>query len=134
MVMSFAPQGIAVAPNTDDSIKPFRPEIALTKESLFTGYPKLKQICSCESGLEQFVKGSTTTVLRGNQNPKDVGICQINEKYHKERSISLNYDINTMAGNVGYAKYLYNTEGAKPWVWSQACWDKPTTVATNSNK
>lgn len=72
--------------------------------------------------------------MRGAQNPKDVGICQINEQYHKEKAEELKYDIYTTKGNVAYAKYLYDTQGTKPWVWSQACWDKPTTVAVNTKK
>lgn len=124
MAISLVPQGIVAAPSASDSVK-LEPETALEKEALFGDYPKLKEICTCESGLNQYVKGSTSTVLRGNQNQKDVGICQINESFHKEKSASLGYDIYTTYGNVAYAKYLYDKEGTSPWIWSQACWDKP---------
>ncbi len=26
--------------------------------------------------------------------------------------------------NIAYANWLYSNEGAKPWVWSQGCWDQ----------
>ncbi len=49
---------------------------------------------------------------------------QINEKYHLEESKRLGYDIYSLEGNVKYAKYLYDKEGAKPWLSSSVCWAK----------
>lgn len=134
MAISLVPQAFVVAPGVGDSNTGSLPDTALYKERLFAGYPELKKICTCESGLEQYAKGSTTTVLRGRENPKDAGICQINEFYHKEKAVALGYDIHTTSGNVGYAKYLYDTQGDKPWVWSQACWDKPLKTAEVTKK
>ena len=31
-------------------------------------------------------------------------------------------DINTLSGNVTYARYLYQTDGLAPWLASSGCW------------
>jgi peptidoglycan hydrolase-like protein with peptidoglycan-binding domain len=42
----------------------------------------------------------------------------------------MGYDINTLAGNIAYARYLYDTEGTGPWLASASCWDPtPLTAA-----
>ena len=89
--------------------------------------PTLAEICACEStgnryGIpRQF--NADGTVLRGVINPQDVGMCQINERYHLADSQRLGYDIYTEAGNWGYGLYLLETQGTKPWNWSRHCWD-----------
>lgn len=74
-------------------------------------------IASCESRYRQF--NADGSVLLGEQNPLDTGIFQINKKYHLEAAIAMGYDINTVEGNIMYAKYLYDTQGTKPWLWSR---------------
>lgn len=90
-------------------------------------YPALKRICSCESNgnpngePRQFnVDGS---VLRGRINPADVGMCQINLKYHEAQAKSMNLDLFTAYGNATYANWLYEQDGDKPWNWSKKCWN-----------
>ncbi len=79
-------------------------------------------IARCESQLQQYNKAGE--VLRGKANRYDVGIFQINEQYHLERSQELGFDIYTPEGNVGYATWLMSTTaGRGPWVWSRHCWD-----------
>lgn len=84
--------------------------------------PILVEIARCESTFSQFDKDGK--VIRGIVNNKDVGVMQINEKYHLETAISLGLDIHTIEGNVDYAKHLYEREGARPWKASQPCWGK----------
>jgi len=80
-------------------------------------------IAFCESSLRQF--NDDGTALRGTHNALDVGIFQINEKYHLETSRRLGYDIYTTEGNIDYAIWLMKKEGTQPWVWSRdACWSK----------
>jgi hypothetical protein len=81
------------------------------------------KIAFCESRLTQF--DSDGKVLRGKQNPQDVGIFQINEKYHLEASQKLGYDIYTTEGNIAYGLYLLKKEGSRPWAWSKSCWNTP---------
>lgn len=86
----------------------------------FGAESKMYYVAQCESHHNQFnVDGS---VLRGRVNPQDVGVFQINEFYHLEESKKLGMDIHTTAGNIDYARHLYDTQGLSPWVWSRPCW------------
>ena len=82
--------------------------------------PILIEIARCESTFSQFDKNGD--VVRGKVNNKDVGVMQINEKYHLDKAIELGYDLHTIEGNVSYAKYLYERQGAAPWKSSAKCW------------
>ncbi|MEY4440935.1 MAG: hypothetical protein RLY49_561 [Candidatus Parcubacteria bacterium] len=93
----------------------------------FANTPILKKIASCESQNRQF--NETGAVLRGKVNSQDVGVFQINEKYHLEAAKKLGLDIYTLEGNLDYAKHLYKTQGVKPWVHSSTCWDKANQFA-----
>lgn len=87
----------------------------------FIDTPILKRIASCESENRQF--NADGSVLRGRVNPQDVGVMQVNEKYHLRASENLGFDIYTLEGNIDYAKHLYANQGVKPWVHSSSCWD-----------
>lgn len=102
----FIPIAIAEAPIEDDG---------------FIGYPTLRRICTCESGLTHYTKDGA--VLKGTINNRDIGICQINEYYHEKEIKFLGIDIYTRDGNIEFAKHLYNKQGTAPWVWSKKCWD-----------
>jgi hypothetical protein len=80
----------------------------------------LIDVARCESQYRQFDENGN--VLRGKVNSKDVGAFQINEKYHLETSQKLGIDIYTLEGNIAYARYLYETQGSKPWSASSPCW------------
>ena len=82
----------------------------------------LKKIAQCESGGNQF--NPDGTVLRGIENPDDIGKFQINEYYHLAMARKLGYDIYTEEGNTRYALYLYSASGTSPWNWSKHCWGK----------
>lgn len=84
--------------------------------------PVLLAIAECESGNRQYERNGE--VLRGEINPSDIGLFQINEKYHLQTAQMLGIDIYTPEGNTAYAIYLYETEGTKPWIWSRKCWEK----------
>ena len=80
------------------------------------------RIVGCESKFRQFTKSGA--VLRGALNRHDIGLFQINETYHLDTSRKLGYDIYTLDGNIGYAKYLFKHYGTKPWGWSSKCWTR----------
>ncbi len=86
----------------------------------FAGTPILIEVARCESTFRQF--GKDGRVIRGLANPQDVGVMQINEKYHAEEARKLGYDIYTTEGNVAFGKYLYSKFGTDPWVYSSPCW------------
>jgi hypothetical protein len=86
----------------------------------FKDTPLLAEIARCESGIAQFdIKGN---VISGNKNSLDVGVMQINEKYHLKTSEKLGLDIHTLDGNLAYAKWLYDNLGTDPWYFSKKCW------------
>jgi hypothetical protein len=92
----------------------------------FADTPILVEIARCESELRQFDKNGK--IIRGKVDNADVGVMQINERYHLENAKKLGYDIYTVEGNVAYAKYLYEKYGSEPWKASSPCWGK-TAVA-----
>ena len=89
--------------------------------------PILVDIARCESTFRQY--GSDGNIMRGKVNNADVGVMQINEKYHAEKALELGLDIYTVQGNVAYAKYLYEKSGAEPWKSSSKCWAQSDVLA-----
>jgi hypothetical protein len=98
-------------------------------QEYFADTPVLIDVASCESHFTQF--DADGTVHRGVVNPQDVGVMQINEKYHLSESERLGLDIHSLKGNLAYAKHLYETEGTRPWEYSSKCWNKTREVAIN---
>lgn len=95
-------------------------DIEAKAKKYFKDDPILVEIARCESSFRQVdEKGN---VLIGKVNKGDVGIMQINKYYHAEKALSLGFDLDTLDGNMGYAKYLYDKEGVKPWASSKPCW------------
>jgi len=82
--------------------------------------PILVRIAECESGSRQFDEHGR--VVRGEVNPKDVGLFQINEHYWLEPAQELGHDIYTEEGNTAMALHIYELEGTQPWAASKACW------------
>lgn len=93
----------------------------------FAETPILAEIAKCESHFRQ--TDSNGDVMRGKRNRYDVGVMQINELYHLDTAIKLDIDIHTLEGNLAYAKYLYEKQGARPWLASSACWSKGKELA-----
>ena len=97
-----------------------------TMEELVRNYysdmPILVEVARCESQFRHF--GKNGNIIRGIVNAKDVGVMQINEEYHREKAETLGLDIYSLDGNLEYARYLYEKEGAKPWRSSAKCWNR----------
>ena len=88
----------------------------------FKDIPVMVQIARCESTFRQL--DADGDIHRGVVNPEDVGVMQINEHYHLNKSLQGNYDIYTIEGNTAYARALYEQQGIQPWSASKACWGK----------
>lgn len=86
----------------------------------FSDVPAMIAIARCESKFTQFGKGGTA--LHGGYGGKMVGIFQVYSDIHAVYAKSLGMDIYTTEGNIAYARYLYQTEGTKPWLSSFPCW------------
>lgn len=82
--------------------------------------PILIEIARCESTFSHFDKNGKVT--RGIVDSADVGVMQINERYHLETAKKLGYDIYTVEGNAAYGEYLYKKYGTEPWNASAKCW------------
>lgn len=91
-------------------------------EQYFADTPILAEVAWCESSDRHFDKDGS--VLRGKVDPDDVGVMQINTRYHEEKAVSMGMDLYTLNGNLAYAKYLYEKQGLKPWRHSEPCWGK----------
>ncbi len=96
-------------------------------EEYFADIPVMVDIARCESRFRHTDKNGN--LLRGELTPADVGVMQINEKYHLETSEELGLDIHTLEGNMAYARYLYEKQGARPWLSSSHCWANYRQVA-----
>jgi len=88
----------------------------------FADIPILAGIAKCESHFRHL--NSNGEVLEGEENSDDRGVMQINLWYHAKTAEELGLDIQNLDDNVAYARYLYEKEGAKPWMSSSACWAK----------
>jgi len=86
----------------------------------FSDSPIMAEVAACESRFRHF--DSWGDILRGEENPFDVGVMQINEHYHLQQAIDLGYNLYTLDGNLSYARYLYEKEGTDPWEASAPCW------------
>lgn len=96
-------------------------------KAYFKDAPIMAEVAFCESRFRQFDENGN--VLRGVENSLDVGVLQINEKYHLDTAQKLGLNIHTLEGNMAYAKYLYDTQGTRPWNHSSTCWGKSREVA-----
>ena len=78
-----------------------------TKEKVkeyFADIPIMAEVAYCESRFRQFNENGN--VLRGIENSSDVGVMQINEKYHAATAVKLGINLYTLEGNMAYARYL----------------------------
>lgn len=100
------------------------PEVQTVEEYVrdyFTDTPVLTEIAKCESQFKHFDKNGK---LLKNPNSSAIGAFQIMSSLHYKQAEKLGLDINTLQGNLAYAKYLYDKEGTRPWNASKACWGK----------
>jgi len=88
----------------------------------FADIPILTKIAKCESRYRHL--NLNGDVLKGEENIYDRGVMQINILYHASTAEELGLNIHNLDDNVRYARYLYEKEGAKPWMSSSACWAK----------
>ena len=86
----------------------------------YSDTPILVDIARCESTFKQYQADGR--VVRGLIDNDDIGLMQINERYHGETAKKLGLDIYKVDGNIEYAKYLYKKFGTQPWSASSKCW------------
>ena len=86
----------------------------------FKDDPIMVKIAWCESRMRQF--DSNGEAFRGAVDSDDTGVMQINTFFHQKKAKELNLDLETLEGNLAYAKHLYEKQGTRPWFASRACW------------
>ncbi len=82
--------------------------------AVFSDVPEMITVAKCESGFRQFAPDGS--VLRGGTSKGYLGVFQISERLYKERAAVLSHDIETIDGNIAYARYLYEKNGLSPWL------------------
>lgn len=97
-------------------------DVEVVVRSYFADTPILAEIARCESRFTQF--NPNGTIHKGVVNPSDIGVMQINRRYHLEEAKQLDIDLFTLEGNLAYAKHLYEEQGVAPWSASSKCWRK----------
>ncbi|TSC85612.1 MAG: hypothetical protein G01um10148_998 [Parcubacteria group bacterium Gr01-1014_8] len=90
----------------------------------FADIPLMISIAQCESEMRQYGppgKGANGA-LHGGAGGAMVGVFQIHEGVHRAAAKAKGMDIDTLEGNIAYARYLFQTEGTNPWLSSASCW------------
>ena len=114
---------------TVSSTIPTNAGIEAKVRAYFSDIPVMAEVSRCESQFRQYDKSGET--IRGKVNAKDVGVMQINERYHLKRAQKLGYDLYTVEGNLAYGRLLYEEQGTQPWSASSPCWGKTAAARAN---
>lgn len=96
------------------SVEPTLPTVVETEKRVreyFADIPIMIDIAKCESRFRQYNNDGTPLVGYGLY----TGIFQIDKNIHGEYAKSLGMDVETLEGNLAYAKYLYEAQGIRPW-------------------
>lgn len=81
----------------------------------FADIPAMIEIARCESNFRQFTDaGNVFRDASGDM----VGIFQFYEISHKASALARGLDLETLDGNMKYARSLYEAQGVRPW---QSC-------------
>ncbi|MEZ4104448.1 MAG: hypothetical protein R3B60_04140 [Candidatus Paceibacterota bacterium] len=112
-------------------------EVEKKVREYFAETPDMIEIARCESNFRQYTDSGKA--LRGGMNNQMVGVFQFNESLHSADAKKLGFDINTLEGNLAYAKYVYDSQGNTPWISVRHCWENPvlpkvTTVFNNTEQ
>lgn len=102
-----------VAPRTNAGMEEY-------VRAYFADIPIMAEVARCESTFTQY--GKSGKALHAGTNNGMIGLFQIHARIHRAEALSMGLDINTAAGNVAYARHLYEQEGLDPWYSSKACW------------
>lgn len=124
---SSTPQPVAT------SSKPFNPydsaDVEARVREYFADIPPMIMVAKCESRFRQY--DSTGNVLDGGAGSM-IGVYQINRPVHEKTALSLGFDIDTVEGNLGYARHLYDESGTVPWISVYECWNRELELERSS--
>jgi len=120
-LMVLFPASTAHGASVEEKIKEF-----------FKDDPVMVEIARCESKFRQFSDDGTP--LRGGWGGGMVGVFQIYESVHAKSAETLGFDLQTLEGNLGYAKHLFKAEGTSPWNSAKSCWGETVTAKQKSSQ
>lgn len=83
-------------------------------------------IAQAESGFNHF--DGNGNVLRGVENPDDIGVMQINQVFWGEKARELGYNINDLNGNLQMALYIRKEKGPSAWTTHKKVVETPEVV------
>jgi hypothetical protein len=113
---------VALTASSDYQLSQSPETMAAYVRDYYEDTPILANIAFCESRFRHLnEKGE---IFRGKVNTDDIGVMQINTKYHLDRAEEMDIDLYSLKGNLEYAKFLYTKEGTTPWNSSRPCWGK----------
>ena len=92
--------------------------------------PIMIEIARCESKHRQYTDAGNP--LYGGYQGRMVGIFQVYSDIHMSYAATLGMDVETVEGNIAYARHLYDREGTRPWLSSMPCWGKEVTVGAQA--
>jgi hypothetical protein len=125
LMSSTAPAALAASPST--SATPESPQtVEAAVREYFADIPVMIEIARCESKFRQFTDSGN--VLRGGVGGQMVGVYQFFDRYHESPADDLGFDIETMEGNLAYARHVYDLEGTDPWSAARNCWEQPDQI------
>ncbi len=87
--------------------------------SYFADAPIMAEIARCESDFRMYDEYGNP--LYGGTGGM-VGVFQEAAAIHTDAAKELGLNINTLEGNLAYARYLYENQGLAPWYASSKCW------------
>lgn len=104
--------------------QPLNPEqlevINLIEQEFGENHELLTKVARCESHWYQHKPDGS--LLYNWEGSSAVGVFQIMESIHREKALGLGYDVRTIEGNIGFAKYLFEKDGIGHWNASKDCW------------
>ena len=96
------------------------PELYHLIEAHFgTSTPQAIEVAWCESNLRQY--NANGAVLRGRENPNDIGVFQINYWIHRKEIEKQALDVTKVEDNVKFAAFLWQRNEWRDWKWSAKC-------------
>lgn len=106
---------LAISTTTAPTSTPVQERVVVEKRvrEYFADVPAMIAIARCESNFRQYTDSGL--LFRGGMGGVMVGVFQFNEALHATRALNKGFDIQTLEGNLGYARLLYTESGTTPW-------------------
>lgn|GEM_PF-1560856 len=106
---------------TDSAVDPAF--VKIYTETYFYDIPVMIAIVECESGFRQY-ESDGRLLVSAVPGSSATGAAQILYSKHKaDWADNPDTDITTLAGNLAYAREMYEESGTDPWATSQDCWE-----------